>query len=113
MTSCGSRPRAHPCGRERRLAIVGAARRHAARERHGVDLSRSFVARGEREQPAVGRNDRIRLLGRVARETTRQAAFDGHRPQVAFGGEDNGLAVDRGEAIEAERTWLSGGILRW
>ena len=93
--------RGRPGRGDRRLGLEGSARGHPAFHRHRVDLNRSLVPRGEGEGASVGGKQRVRLLGGMGGDPSRQAALGGDRPQIALGGKNYGLAAQRGESIEA------------
>lgn len=84
-----------------RVAVPGAALGHAALDGHGVDLVGAFVAGTEGDGLAVGRDGGLVFSAGAGGEPMRCAAVDVDRPEVAFGREDDGVAVERGVGVIA------------
>ena len=67
----------------------------AAGGRHHEDLSAVVTIRNKSNFRSVGREARLRVVGRVAGQWGGGAALDGSGPDLAEPGEGQGLAVGR------------------
>jgi len=101
-------PRGGPADRAGVLAVPGEAFRQAAGEGHHVGLGGAFILGGKGEPLAIAGDGREDLEARVGGQALGRAAGDGDFPEVALGGEDDGIAVERRGAEEA-RGALDGG----
>ena len=75
---------------------------HAAGHGHDVDLLRAFIAGDESEPLAVGRDGGLELSRGVGGEARGDAALVGDLPEVALGGEDDGVFFQGGLAVVAQ-----------
>lgn len=88
-------PFGSPVHHARRTAQERPTRRQPPARRHGVDLPRSFVFRGECQGRAVRRKGRMHLPSRVGRQPLGHASHDGHPPQIALRRKHQRVPVER------------------
>src|SRR5262249_39644443 len=62
-------------------------------------LGRALVICGEGDGFSVGRKGRTRFLARMRRQTAGDTALDADTPEVALGGKDDRIAVQRRETV--------------
>ena len=88
-----------PRGDARCAAFEGLTLWPATFDGHRIDLADAFVVADEGDGFSIGRDVRERFASCVGGETLGGSAFHIRSPQVAFGGEDNGVPVNRGVTI--------------
>src|SRR5262249_19611579 len=85
------------------LPLEGPAHGQPAVHRHGVDLEGALVGRREGERLAVRRDRGTGLLRRMGGQPRGGPSPAVHPPEVPLGGEDDGVPMDGGKPVIAER----------
>ena len=89
----------------RRAALESLSHGSPAIHGHGIDLGETFVAADEGHRAAIGRDRGVSLPRRVRSEALGRSSLRAHAPEIAFGGEDHGVPVDRWIAVVTARAF--------
>ena len=83
------------------VKIIGKPFRHSAVDTHAIELCCAFILARENDGLAIGGNAGILLKALVGCQAGGSAVRQVVFPEIAFGGEDDGIFVDGGGAIIA------------